>query len=69
MVNSTKTFWTKSYSLVLLYRNKLECLILPFIITLVKYLLARLARVEPLRGIHSNGWFLALLENVRLGWK
>ncbi len=67
MVNSTKTFWPKSYSLMLLYRNKLECLILPFIITLVKYLKARLTRVEPLMGLHSNGWFLALLENIRLG--
>jgi hypothetical protein len=26
-------------------------------------------RVEPLMGVHSNGMFLALLANVRLGWK
>ncbi len=56
---------------MLLYNNKLECLPLPFISTLVKYLHARLepTSVELLTGLDSSGKLLVLPAIIRLGWK
>jgi hypothetical protein len=47
------------------------CVSLLFTSTLVRYLQGRqeLTKEEPRTGFQSNGRLLALLENIRLGWK
>ncbi len=54
---------------LLLHSSKLECLPLAFISILVLYLQARLepSRLEPLKGVYSNGRLFALPTNARLG--
>jgi hypothetical protein len=53
---------------LLLYRNKLECLTLPFTSTLVQYLQARLepTRVDHVMGLKWDGRLLAVFANIRL---
>jgi hypothetical protein len=57
---------TVSISRLPLYRNKLECLPLPFTSTLVLYLQVRLKpkRVEPLKGLKSYGILQAFPANI-----